>query len=201
MQETILWITKIVKTPLVCETCRNRHRFGSLIPADLRQSPSSVLVVRQSKLKLVSRHARTSNESGCISTWYNCQTHIYLPVQSLGTLFASLRRKLRASRAFFLDIHLTAFLRMNVSVPGISSCALRSGISESRGSSGSGSQCRMNWTARGSVNPPSPWSFIPPHQERYFYSKWKQSRSKVFLTGPRHACTAPKHLTLLETLI
>ena len=164
MQETILWITKIVKTPLVCETYRNRHRFGLLIPADLRQSPCSVLVVRQSKLKLVSRHARarTSNESGCISTWYNCQTHIYLPVQSLGTLFASLRRKLRASRAFFLDIHLTAFLRMNVSVPGISSCALRSGISESRGSSGSGSQCRMNWTARGSVNPllPGPSSHL-----------------------------------------
>ena len=76
MQETILWITKIVKTPSVCETCRNRHRFGSLIPADLRQSPCWVLVVRQSNLKLVSRHAHTSNESGCISTWYNCQTYM-----------------------------------------------------------------------------------------------------------------------------
>ena len=63
------------------------------------------------------------------------------------------------------------------------------------------SQCVMNWTARGSVNPPAPWSFLPPHQERYFYSRWKHSRSKVYLSsnGPRHACTAPKHFTLLET--
>ena len=41
MQEIILWITKMSKTPLVSQTCRNRHRFGSLIQHDIRQKISS----------------------------------------------------------------------------------------------------------------------------------------------------------------